>query len=268
LDTQRVDLQDIWLLYSSGKQTYRQLAAQFNCSTKTIQRYIDKVRLSPRKEFACVANVIMDTTYFGSWGVMVFKNSLDGLILFKQYVLNETNELYLSGIQEITRRGISVQSIVCDGKPGIFDVFDDIPMQMCQFHMLQIINRKLTRKPQSIAAGALRKLALKLTEQTREEFTNNLNIWYLEYKNYYNEHDISETTGKKIYTHRRLRSAYRSLRKYLPYLFVYQDYKELMIPNTTNALDGQFSDLKNKLRNHNGLSKQRKMKYIDGFFKA
>ena len=268
MDTQRVDLQDIWLLYSSGKQTYRQLAAQFNCSTKTIQRYIDKVRLSPRKEFACVANVIMDTTYFGSWGVMVFKNSLDGSILFKQYVLNETNELYLSGIQEITRRGISVQSIVCDGKPGIFDVFDDIPMQMCQFHMLQIINRKLTRKPQSIAAGALRKLALKLTEQTRDEFTNNLNIWYLEYKNYYNEYDISESTGKKIYTHRRLRSAYKSLRKYLPYLFVYQNYKELMIPNTTNALDGLFSDLKNKLRNHNGLSKQRKMKYIDGFFKA
>jgi len=26
--------------------------------------------------------------------------------------------------------------------------------------------------------------------------------------------------------------------------------------------------LKNKLRNHNGLSKERKMKFIDGFFKA
>ena len=38
--------------------------------------------------------------------------------------------------------------------------------------------------------------------------------------------------------------------------------------NTTNALDGQFADLKNKLRNHNGLSKVRKMKFIDGFFKV
>ena len=51
-------------------------------------------------------------------------------------------------------------------------------------------------------------------------------------------------------------------------MFVFEDYKELMIPNTTNALDGQFSDLKNKLRNHNGLSKERKMKFIDGFFQA
>ena len=41
-----------------------------------------------------------------------------------------------------------------------------------------------------------------------------------------------------------------------------------MIPNTTNGLDGSFADLKNKLRNHNGLSIERKEKFIDGFFKA
>jgi len=40
------------------------------------------------------------------------------------------------------------------------------------------------------------------------------------------------------------------------------------MPNTTNALDGQFANLKNKLQNHNGLSKALKMKFIDEFFKA
>ena len=39
-----------------------------------------------------------------------------------------------------------------------------------------------------------------------------------------------------------------------------------MIPNTINALDGLFAVLKNKLRSHNGLSKGRKMKFIDDFF--
>jgi hypothetical protein len=63
-----------------------------------------------------------------------------------------------------------------------------------------------------------------------------------------------------------LRSAYLSLKNNLSYLLVFEDYKELIIPNTTNALDGQFLDLKNKLRNHNGLSKARKMRFIDGFF--
>ncbi len=34
------------------------------------------------------------------------------------------------------------------------------------------------------------------------------------------------------------------------------------------AIDGHFADLKNKLRNHNGLSIARKKKFIDEFFKA
>ena len=38
--------------------------------------------------------------------------------------------------------------------------------------------------------------------------------------------------------------------------------------NTTNTLDDLFADLKNKLRNHNGLSKERKIKFMDGFFQA
>ena len=35
-----------------------------------------------------------------------------------------------------------------------------------------------------------------------------------------------------------------------------------------NAIDGYFADLKNKLRNHNGLSELRKKKFIDEFLKA
>ena len=39
-------------------------------------------------------------------------------------------------------------------------------------------------------------------------------------------------------------------------------------PIQQNAIDGHFADLKNKLRNHNGLSLERKRKFIDEFFKA
>ncbi len=54
----------------------------------------------------------------------------------------------------------------------------------------------------------------------------------------------------------------------MPWLFTWYDYPELKIPNTTNTIDGHFADLKNKLRNHNGLSIERKKKFIDEFFKA
>jgi len=268
LATQRLDIDELWHLYSSGKQTYSQLAARFGCSTKTIQRRLDKVLVLKRKEFSCDAVVIMDTTYFGrSFGVMVFKNSLDGVVLYKQYVRYETNALYLAGISEIRRRGIYIQAIVCDGRQGLFGLFGDIPIQMCQFHQIQIVQRYLTRKPKTQAAIELKKLTLKLTKQTKVEFISSLNSWYLRWGDYLNERSKS-STGKTYYTHKRLRSAFLSLKRHLPYLFVFQEYKEFNIPNTTNALDGQFSDLKNKLRNHNGLSKPRKMKFIDGFFKA
>ena len=256
-------------MYSSGKQTYSQLAAEFCCSSKTIQRRLDKVPVIKRNEFSAVAVVIMDTTYFGrGFGVMVFKNSLDGVVLYKQYVRYETNALYLAGISEISRRGIDIQGIVCDGRQGLFRLFADIPMQMCQFHQIQIVQRYLTRKPKTQTAIELKKITLKLTKQTKIEFANSLNSWHLRWFDYLNERSKSPSTGKTYYTHKRLRSAYLSLKRHFPYLFVFEDYKELMIPNTTNALDGQFSDLKNKLRNHNGLSKERKMKFIDGFFKA
>ncbi|HAR19592.1 MAG TPA: hypothetical protein DCR46_02970 [Cytophagales bacterium] len=40
---------------------------------------------------------------------------------------------------------------------------------------------------------------------------------------------------------------------------------EVRIPNTTNAIDGHFAHLKSKLPNHNGHTKVREIKFIDGF---
>jgi hypothetical protein len=75
-----------------GKQTYAQLADLYGCSVKTIQRKIDRYSPEQNKEFSNLANVIMDTTYFGKkFGVMVFKDSFTKQILYKCYVKNETN---------------------------------------------------------------------------------------------------------------------------------------------------------------------------------
>ena len=199
MSREQISLAEVWHLYSSGKQTYSQLASQFDCSTKTIQRLLDKAIIEKRKEFISNAIVIMDTTYFGrGFGVMVFKNSLDGIVLYKQYIRYETNALYLAGISEIWRRGIDIQAIVCDGRQGLFGLFGDIPVQMCQFHQVQIVLRYLTRKPKTQAAIELKKLSLKLTKQTKSEFVNNLNDWYLRWSNYLNERSKSHQRGKPI----------------------------------------------------------------------
>jgi len=211
----------------------------------------------------------MDTTYFGkTFGVMVFKDSISGQVLFKQYVKQETNKLYLQGIEEIARRGIKIQAIICDGRKGLFQLLsNDIPMQMCQFHQVAIVRRYLTKKPKLQASKELWVLTLLLKQTDKESFIGGLNEWYTIWKDFLEERKV-DPKGKKRYVHKRLRSAYRSLMTNMPWLFTWYDKIELKIPNTTNAIDGQFADLKNKLRNHNGLSLERKKKFIDEFFKA
>lgn len=210
----------------------------------------------------------MDTTYFGrKLGVMVFKDSLSGQILYKQYVKQETNRLYHWGIEEIAKRGIKIQAIICDGRKGLFQLFEGIPMQMCNFHQVAIIRRYLTKKPKMQASKELWGLALLLVHTDKESFEGSLAAWYTQWGAFLNERK-TDIHGKNRYVHKKLRSAYRSLKTNLPWLFTWYDHMHLGIPNTTNAIDGHFADLKNKLRNHNGLSTARKMKFIDEFLKA
>ena len=210
----------------------------------------------------------MDTTYFGrSLGVMVFKDSITGVILYKQYVKTETNQLYLAGVEEISRRGIRIQSIICDGSKGLLQLFGDIPIQMCNFHQVAIIRRYLTKKPKMQASKELWEHVLLLKQTDKESFEGGLRAWHSKWEVFLNERKTDEK-GKKRYVHKKLRSAYRSLKTNMPRLFTWYDHLELQIPNTTNAIDGHFADLKNKLRNHNGLSIARKKKFIDEFLKA
>lgn len=211
----------------------------------------------------------MDTTYWGrNFGVMLFKDALTKENLLKYYVKHETNSLYVNGINELKSLGFQIQAIVCDGRKGLIQMFVGIPVQMCQFHQSAIIRRYLTKKPKLKAAQELMEVVDLMKQTDKESFIGALSLWFGKWEYFLNERTINTITNKSFYTHKRLRSAYRSLQNNLPWLFTWYDYIELRIPNTTNAIDGHFADLKNKLRNHNGLSKERKKKFINEFLKA
>ncbi len=211
----------------------------------------------------------MDTTYWGrSFGVMLFKDAITKENLLKYYVKTETNALYKQGIEDLQLNGFLVKAIACDGRKGLLTSFGTIPVQMCQFHQAAIIRRYLTRNPKLPAALELMEVVSLMKQTDKESFVGALNEWHNKWGLFLNERTINEETGKSFYTHKRLRSAYRSLKTNLKWLFTWYDNIGLNIPNTTNAIDGHFADLKNKLRNHNGLSIERKKKFIDGFLKA
>jgi hypothetical protein len=265
----QLSAEEIWRLYTQGKQTYSQLSKMQNCSVKTIQRYIDKYQIKYQYRQPRNVVVLMDTTYFGrSFGVMLFKDALSGENLLKFYVKYETNALYKQGIESLIYHGFNVQAIVCDGRRGLFNLFDNIPIQMCQFHQVAIAQRYITRNPRMPASIEFKGVMMLLSRTDKESFIGALDLWYLKWEKFLNERTHNPITGKSHYTHKRLRSAYKSVKRNLPWLFTWYDYPQLNIPNTTNALDGYFSNLKNKLRNHNGLSLSRKKKFIDGFLKV
>ena len=126
------------------------------------------------------------------------------------------------------------------------------------------INRYLTRNPKLGIAIDLQKIIRNLTTTTEEKFTKKLDIWYAKYKDVLLEKSINLETQKSSYTHPKVVSAYKSLRKNTPYLFTYKKYPDLKINNTTNAIDGGvFSPMKKLIHVHAGLSKSLKLKMVD-----
>jgi hypothetical protein len=124
-----LDVAELWNKYLRKKQIYQELAAEYGCSARTIQRRLDEHSVRLNEHSPAVVNVVMDTTYFGrNFGVMCFKDSISKTLLHKQYVKYETNEFYRTGIEIIRSKGIEIQSIICDGRKGLFSLFGNIPV--------------------------------------------------------------------------------------------------------------------------------------------
>jgi hypothetical protein len=105
---------------------------------------------------------------------------------------------------------------------------------------------------------------LKYSDETR--FTKALDIWYVKYKAFINEITIHPESGKRSYTHKKLVAAYKSIRRNLPMLFTYKNHPALLMPNTTNLIEGGvFSPLKILIKIHRGLSKSLKLKIVDDY---
>ncbi len=169
-------------------------------------------------------------------------------------------------MNRLREKGYIIQSITCDGRRGLLKDFLDTPTQLCQFHQVAAVIRMLTRKPKSEAGKELKIIVKTLKNSTKNEFYHCLHQWYLKYKNFLEERsEYADENGRKPFKHRKLRGAYRSLKRNEDYLFTFEKYSELKIEKTTNKIEGLFSELKRKLSVHNGLTKKHKIMFIKDF---
>ncbi len=245
----------LWKEYAHGKQTYEEIGKKLKRSKRWVQQQMDLVEVKPRLLEAGSVVVVMDTTYFGKvFGVMVFRCPHRRKNLLWKFLEYETIAEYIAGVQGLQRRGWSIIGIVCDARRGLVQAFPTIPVQMCQFHQVMIVLRYITRKPKLEAGKELKALILLLVRTDEASFRYWLAEWHNRWKDFLSEKTVDAFSKRWHFTHKRLRSAYRSIETNMPWLFTFEHHTHLCMPNTTNSLEGSFTHIKKKIALHSGLT--------------
>jgi len=256
--------------YAVHKQTYQELSEKYGKGSKTLRKNFDQFAGATGEVLECAESfvLIMDATFFGrGYGILMARNLKR--VLCWQEIVSESIHEYELCLKQLEAMGYRFTAFVVDGRPGVRQLlarkYPGTPIQFCQFHQIQIVKRYIPMRAKTEAAKNLRQIALGITRTYEVEFEKALNSWYAEYGDFLKEKTMREGTNRWRYTHGRLRSAYRSLRNNLPYLFTFQTHPDLQIPNTTNHCDGLFAHVKQKILIHRGISKKRRKQMIDYF---
>ena len=270
LGGRRRDKSQIITDYIEGKQTLEQLAVKYGVNEKTIRRDLEGMRHVHKIAKYKDVTVQMDTTYWGrSFGLMVIRDALRGNVLWHKYVRHETVAQYVEGVNWLRSNGFRIYGAVIDGMKGLPQALKPVPVQMCQFHQMLIVRRYLTQDPEIEASRNLLELVNGMTVTDKESFIGALNEWYDKYRDVVNErvHDGRIRRRTPPYMRPRLRSAYLSVKRNIPLLWTFYDHPETGLPNTNNALEGLFSDLKTKVRVHSGISREHREKLLDEYIR-
>lgn len=245
--------------YSYGRQTLSQIASRHGISERRVQEKFDAYQpLSGTiRPVTHPVHVFIDATFFGrEFGVLVFRS--EGKNLYWRFIQSESLadlEMALEGLDQICLGGYLGFTI--DGKPGLRQLLDqryEKPVYMCLFHQQQIVRRYTTTRPKTSCGQALRRFSLSLTRRPGLTVSTAFAVFEALYDPY-----LRERNDKGQFTHRRLRSAHRSLRKNLPFLCL-----EPHCPwRTNNTCEGSFSHWKAKIKIHRSLRFDRKIYMIN-----
>jgi hypothetical protein len=206
-------------------------------------------------------NLLIDATFFGrEYGFLVF-HDCQKVIYFKE-VKAESVKDFREGIIALKAANYSISSITIDGRRGYINnirkLLGNIPIQMCLFHQKAIVRRYITDRPRSRCGKDLKDLMHLLCKpESQQEFIDQFDLLKDQYRYFLNQRN-----ELGYYRHSALRSAFRSIDSNMLYLFIYTDIKNSNIPSTNNHLEGMFGHIKERIKIHRGLDKNRKKKAV------
>lgn len=254
------------------KQVIRELSETYNLDKRSIRDFLEKYILikkvhEPRKLF-----VVVDATYFRKikhtepWCAVVFRDPIKKENLWFGFGDTETHDLYREGRKYLENLGYEILGATGDGYSCIRKVFSDVPFQMCLVHMERIVVRKITRKPKLEAGQVLLALIKSISGSSSIVFKERFNKYIEMYRDFLNEKTLHGESGVSSWTHQELRSAVLSVHTFLPYLFAFENTKQLS--KTTNSLEAHFGHVKDILRIHRGISTSLLKKVLSSIFLA
>jgi hypothetical protein len=171
--------QTIWQQYVYERKTICQLAAKYRRGKNWIRSHLVDV---PAKEQCHVPQTIVaiaDVTFFKrDFGICVIRAPHLKKNFYVQEVQSESVDVYRQGRRDLEERGYMINAIVLDGRPGVRQLFSDVPTQMCHFHQKQIITRYLTNNPKLEAGIELKKITATLCKTNEKDFTEALDGWH------------------------------------------------------------------------------------------
>jgi transposase-like protein len=212
-------------------------------------------------------NLIFDGTYLRKRkGMYAAMDGLTHEIIYGAYGINEGPIDLMHFCRYLKQQGIEPRSITIDGNLHIFKVvktlWSECIIQRCLVHIQRQGLSWCRRNPKRTDAIKLRQLFLQVCHISSlvqsEEFISEFNKWEKRY-------------GQRIIQNKNrgwvasdLQRARSMLINALPYMFNY--LRDNKIPNTTNAIEGYFSRLKQHYRQHKGLSKKHQENYFKWYF--
>ena len=203
---------------------------------------------------------MMDASYWGdNFGVVVAKDNLTGRVLWHKFIdRKERVEDYVEGVRWLEEEcHAKVLCVVSDGLRGLKERLSPRLFQHCQFHQILTVRERITSRPKLEAAKEFYDLVNFMPRTDRASFEGLLGEWEAKWKKVARKRGRG-ADGKMHYVNKNLRSAWLGVKKNMPYLWTFEEHYGLGIPNTNNAIEALFSDMKQKLRLHRGLSMERR----------
>jgi len=243
---------DLWL---GGKDSLTEIAQRYGSTRQTFWKHFRPFMsfpFEPQIPKEKMKMLILDATY-------IHKNTLCALVaidesdrVFWRFAPHESYRAWKHFLSAFPEPEI----LVMDGQKGLFaaarDLWPDVKIQRCQFHVVSFAMHYLGRHPKDQASREIQNLLYRLKEV---KDSNRRDWWILLYKVWeerYAKLMKEKNDGGKGYKNQKMKSVRFLIRKALPNLFTYIDNPGT--PNTTNLVEGWInSAVAEAIRRHRGL---------------